>query len=109
SRCLDLMAQTEKVGNIRIHELNSKVLAINRTLKMAEKMNEIARQSTAAYNLSVRMNVQKAVVAMAPRVHAQYKKLQNHVINDEAPVLKLSFSQVVLNHIANLGKGIMTN
>ncbi|GMT30714.1 hypothetical protein PFISCL1PPCAC_22011, partial [Pristionchus fissidentatus] len=107
--CLDLMAQIEKVGIFRVEELDSTISTINRTLKMAEKTVEIATQSKTTPNFATRLCVQKAVIAMSPQVHAEYKQMKKHVINEEIPVVKLSFSHVVLNHIANIGKGIMTN
>ncbi|GMT30711.1 hypothetical protein PFISCL1PPCAC_22008, partial [Pristionchus fissidentatus] len=109
SRCLDVMAQTEKIGITHIENLDSRIARINRTIKMAENKKEIAARSTTAPNFATRLCVQKAVIAMIPQVYAEYEQLQNRTLSADIPVLKLSFSHVVLNHIANLGKGIMTN
>ncbi|GMT30718.1 hypothetical protein PFISCL1PPCAC_22015, partial [Pristionchus fissidentatus] len=109
SRCLDLMAQTEKVGRIRIEALDGRIAAINQSLKNTNKTMAIAAQSGTVLHLPTRLCVQKAVIAMSPPVFVEYEHLRNNSMSDAYPLLKLSFSHVVLNHIANLGKGIMTN
>ncbi|GMT30252.1 hypothetical protein PFISCL1PPCAC_21549, partial [Pristionchus fissidentatus] len=81
--------------------IDRKIVKINEAIFMAEYSKGIA-------NLSTSWSVVKSTIAMSRRLSALDDVKLMGKMNEE-PVLKLSYSGSVINHIANFGNSIVTN
>ncbi|GMT30247.1 hypothetical protein PFISCL1PPCAC_21544, partial [Pristionchus fissidentatus] len=104
SRSLDLMGQVKKVGKIRSEEIQHRITAIDIAL------NETTSTAVRAKMVNDPcLNKYQAELAISNRVRGVHEHAKEKNRLDLAPVLNLSFSNVVLGHIASLGKLIITN
>ncbi|GMT30229.1 hypothetical protein PFISCL1PPCAC_21526, partial [Pristionchus fissidentatus] len=102
SRCLDLIAQTEKVGSMHKKLLNERRILIHNTLASITKATAYAQRCKSTLNVISRLTLQKSALMISGEVQAIE-------VSTETPQLKISFSSEVLSRIANHGDVITTN
>ncbi|GMT30258.1 hypothetical protein PFISCL1PPCAC_21555, partial [Pristionchus fissidentatus] len=108
SRCLDLAAQIEKVGKTRHRELDVQMECIDAKLSDLNKAVSMGNLSKQVTNLCTSLCVKRAAIAMSKPLRSSSEQSKASTA-EVAPVLKLSFSQNVLEHIASIGRLILTN
>ncbi|GMT30250.1 hypothetical protein PFISCL1PPCAC_21547, partial [Pristionchus fissidentatus] len=109
SRCLDLIAQVDKVGKSRHQELDDRVALIDHKLGQLYKAKSMAHRSKGTTNLATSLCVMKAAIGMSQSVLPKDDKFKPLGTREQEPLLKFSFSDSVIDHIASLGKVIITN
>ncbi|GMT30262.1 hypothetical protein PFISCL1PPCAC_21559, partial [Pristionchus fissidentatus] len=117
SRCLDLLEQSKQLSKDSFQKIDKRIGDINLVIKKLQTVHT-AQQTLvmgshgrgASANFSIRMCEKNAALAICEPVRGDSQLLLARPLAVTTnPVLKISFAANILNLIANVGKGFMTN